>query len=96
MLSQPRTYTKAIVAGLLAGLSAFAAALGGDPAITTLEWVTVASATVVAFGSVYGVSNRPLDPVDKLAQQDRRRAAHRADLERLAPGPNDPGGGTIV
>lgn len=47
-------------------------------------------------GLVADPAAAPADPVDELVRRDRRRAAHRADLERLAPGPNDPGGGTIV
>lgn len=80
MIAQPRTYAKAIVAGVLAGLSALAAALGGDPPITALEWVTIASATIGAGALVYGIPNRPPDAVRELARRSRRRSTARASV----------------
>ncbi len=56
------TAAKACLAGLLAGLSALGGYLtnGTDlSAVTSGQWVFVASAAVVAFAAVYGVSNKP-------------------------------------
>ena len=53
---------KAFYAGLVAGLGALAAILVGSVGFTDItsgQWVAVALATLVAFGGVYGISNRP-------------------------------------
>jgi hypothetical protein len=49
-------YLKAVVGALVAGLGALATALA-DNAVAPIEWVTVASATLVALGAVWGVPN---------------------------------------
>lgn len=59
------TAAKACLAGLLAGLAALGGYLtnGTDLGqITSGQWVFVASAVLVAFASVYGVSNKPAAP----------------------------------
>lgn len=53
-----RPYTKAVVAGLLAGLGALGTALV-DNTVSPAEWVGVASATLAGLGLVYAVPNRP-------------------------------------
>jgi len=49
-------YLKAIVAGLIAGLSSIVTALG-DNTISTQEWVTAAIAFLVALSAVWAVPN---------------------------------------
>lgn len=49
-------YRKAIVAALVAGLSALVTAWD-DNVVTAQEWTMVVLATVVAFGAVWGVPN---------------------------------------
>ena len=61
----PQEYAKAIVGAVLAGLGALAAGLA-DQVMTPVEWITVASATILAGAVVFGVPNS--DP-----------AAHRAE-----------------
>ena len=48
-------YAKPVYAGAVAFLGALVAALSDDT-VTGAEWVTIASATVVAVGAVYGVT----------------------------------------
>ena len=55
-------YLKAIYGGVAARLTALGTALT-DGSITALEWVGIATAAVVAFGAVYGVTNTPKQPV---------------------------------
>lgn len=65
MVKQYKTYIKAIVGALIAGLAALSTALvGGDPegVVTAAEWISVALATLVAFGGVYGVKNADQEP----------------------------------
>lgn len=52
----PGQQAKAIIAAAIAGLTALQASLpdGVDPS----EWLTVAIATLVAYGAVFGVPNR--------------------------------------
>jgi len=53
---------KAFYAGLVSGLGALAAILVGSVGFTDVtagQWVAVAVAALVAFGGVYGISNRP-------------------------------------
>lgn len=52
-------YRKAIFGGLTAFLGALSTALLNDGIVTTLEWVGIAGATVVAAGAVWGVRNGP-------------------------------------
>lgn len=78
----PARYAKAIIGALVAGLGTLATALADD-GIRPVEWVWVAIAFLTALSAVAVVPNRPADPVDALADHDRR-AAQRADLdERL-------------
>lgn len=60
MLSKPKTYVKAIYGGAVAFLGAFGTALG-DNDVTGQEWVVIATATILAFGGVFGFSNKSLD-----------------------------------
>lgn len=50
-------YAKAIVSGLIAGLTALATGLG-DNVLSAQEYVTAAIAFLVAFGAVYAVPNK--------------------------------------
>jgi len=59
-------YLKAIVGALIAGLGSLSQALD-DSGVTAQEWVSVAIATLVALGVVWGVPN--LDP--KAQHQDQ-------------------------
>ncbi len=61
------TAAKAVVGSIYSGLVAFLGTLGvaiSDESITGLEWVTIASATVIAIGGaaglVYYVPNKPV------------------------------------
>ena len=49
-------YAKAVVGALIAGLGALASALT-DGGVTMAEWVTVASATLIAFAGVWSIPN---------------------------------------
>jgi hypothetical protein len=49
-------YAKAFVGAAVAGLGSAGVALN-DGHINASEWVTIASATLVAFGAVFGVKN---------------------------------------
>lgn len=49
-------YLKAIVASLVAGLTALLTALDDD-SVTAQEWVTAGIAALVALGAVYAVPN---------------------------------------
>jgi hypothetical protein len=49
-------YAKAIVAGLIAGLTALAPALDGG--VSGKEWIAIALATLAGLGVVYAVPNR--------------------------------------
>lgn len=53
-------YAKALIAALVAGLSALQVA-SNDNTVTAAEWVQVASATVAALGLVWAVPNKPAD-----------------------------------
>lgn len=65
-LLEPRTYVKAIVGSLLAGIAALVAQLEALPEnstlgdITTLGWVIIVGAVLVAFNGVFWPSNRDL------------------------------------
>lgn len=52
----PRTYLKAIVGGLSAGLGVLFLALN-DNVVTGQEWVGVAQATLVTVAAVYNIPN---------------------------------------
>ena len=52
---------KAIYGGVAAGLGALGTALI-DGHVTSLEGVSIASAVLLAFGAVYGVTNIPKAP----------------------------------
>lgn len=68
----PREYAKAIVAALVAFLTALVTGLTDDH-LTALEWVVAALAAVTAGGAVFGVPNRPPagQPADpSLSEQD--------------------------
>jgi hypothetical protein len=58
-----RIALKAFVAAIIAGLSSLGTVLVGTNVglgdVTSAQWVTIALATVVAFGGVYGVKNSP-------------------------------------
>lgn len=51
-------YLKAVVGGLVAGLTALATAMSDDT-VTRTEWIGVAVAVVGALGVVYATPNRP-------------------------------------
>lgn len=51
---------KAIYAGIVAALTGGITALQSD-GITATEWLTIALATVVAYGGVYGLANKEAD-----------------------------------
>lgn len=53
------TYTKCIIAAVMAGVTAAITALNDNGNITLLEWVVVASAVVVTGGAVFAVPNVP-------------------------------------
>ncbi|MFE9955822.1 hypothetical protein [Micromonospora sp. NPDC005299] len=53
-----KPYAKAVVGGLVAGLTAFGTALADDR-VTNAEWVGVGLATLAALGLVYAVPNKP-------------------------------------
>lgn len=53
-------YLKALVGGVIAGLTSLVTALG-DNTISGQEWLTAVIATLVAFGAVWGVSNKSPD-----------------------------------
>ena len=63
MLNQPRTYIKAIYATVLAFLGTLGTAIT-DETVTGGEWITIATATILAAGGVYGLANRPTDVTD--------------------------------
>jgi len=52
------TAAKAWVGALIAGLTALIAA-SNDSVISTVDWITIVTASVVAFGAIYGVPNTP-------------------------------------
>lgn len=52
-----KPYMKAVVGGLVAGLTALGTAITDDK-ITTAEWVGVAVATLGALGIVYATPNK--------------------------------------
>lgn len=56
-----RQTAKAFVAAAIAVLGSLGAALAGSAAgldqVTTAQWIATASAGLVAFGAVYGISN---------------------------------------
>ena len=53
-----KSYAKAVVAALLAGLGALGTALV-DNQVSPAEWVGVAGAALAALGLVYAVPNKP-------------------------------------
>ena len=63
MKDDPTKPVKAIYAGLVALLGTLGVAVA-EGGISTQEWVTIALATVLAFGGTYGLSNPqvPADP----------------------------------
>lgn len=54
-------YAKALMGAVLAGLGSLEVALVDD-AVTTVEWIRVAIATVATGGLVWGVPNEPKAP----------------------------------
>lgn len=52
-----REYAKALWGALVAGLGALSTAIT-DGSVTTAEWVTIASAAVIALGVIWGVPNK--------------------------------------
>ena len=58
-----KPYAKAIVGGLVAGLTALGTAMTDDT-VTTAEWVGVAVATLGALGIVYATPNRDRQPAE--------------------------------
>jgi hypothetical protein len=53
---------KALLAAVIAALGSLATVMVGDAGfgdLTAGQWVTIALATTVAFGGVYGVKNSP-------------------------------------
>lgn len=55
------TALKAIYAAIVAALSGLVTVLVGDAGFSDLtagQWVTIALATVIAFGGTYGLTNR--------------------------------------
>lgn len=61
-------YTKAIIAAVIAGLGTLGTALA-DGEITSVEWVGIVAAVVIAGGGVFGFANKvkPVEIVDPLA-----------------------------
>jgi hypothetical protein len=55
-MPKPAAYAKAITGAVVAGLTALGVGLT-DGVLTSAEWVAVALAVAVAFGTVYGVPN---------------------------------------
>ena len=53
----PLEYAKAITGAVAAGVSVLAGACGDG--ISAQEWLTTLAATLVAFGAVYNLPNRP-------------------------------------
>ncbi len=56
------TFAKAIYAAILAGLGSLEAVLNGGTSVTHISaavWVTIATATLLAGGGVYSVTNAP-------------------------------------
>jgi len=53
-------YAKAILGGVVSGLSAAAVALG-DGAVSPVEWIAVALAAIAGTGIVYAVPNKPAE-----------------------------------
>jgi hypothetical protein len=56
---------KAFYAAVVAALSGLGTVLVGNASISdvsTAQWVTIALATVIAFGGVWGVTNAPKTP----------------------------------
>lgn len=59
-----KPYAKAVVGGLVAGLTALGTAMTDDT-VTTAEWVGIAVATLGALSFVYATPNRdPQPPTD--------------------------------
>lgn len=56
-------YLKAVVGGLVAGLTALATAMSDDT-VTRTEWIGVAVAVVGALGVVYATPNRDPQQVE--------------------------------
>lgn len=57
-MTEPRSYMKAIIGGLIAGLGALGAG-AAESGVTLAEWCVVAGAALTAFQGVYWVSNKP-------------------------------------
>jgi hypothetical protein len=56
------TALKAFYGSAVAFLSGLGTVLVGNESIgdvTTAQWVTIATATIVAWGAIYGVTNKP-------------------------------------
>lgn len=75
MLNQPKTYIKAIYATVLAFLSTLGTAYS-DQMLTGAEWITIATATILAAGGVYGLANRPTDVTDYPRSSDQSERDH--------------------
>jgi hypothetical protein len=60
-LRQPKSYAKATVGAVIAGLAATATALG-DGTLSPLDGVMIASAAVVAFEGIFWTKNEPTEP----------------------------------
>lgn len=65
MLGFVQRAAKACFAASVAALSGLATVLVGDAGfddLTAAQWVTIALATLLAFGGTYGLANRPAVP----------------------------------
>ena len=62
-----KTYAKAVVGALIAGLTALGAAVqtGSIGDVTTGQWITVALAVLGTFAGVFAVPNTTLKPTAK-------------------------------
>jgi hypothetical protein len=56
-----RPYAKAIVGGVVTGLSTAAVALA-DNEVTSVEGIAIALAFIAGTGFVYAVPNKPIEP----------------------------------
>lgn len=63
MLSQPKTYIKAIYGAAVAFLGALGTAMT-DSTVTGQEWIVIATGTILAAGGVFGLRNRDATPKD--------------------------------
>jgi hypothetical protein len=70
------TYAKAVTGALVAGLGALGTAWA-DGRMTPVEWVGVATATLVAAGAVWSVPNRvPPEPGEHAESDERLHEGH--------------------